>query len=154
MNITELINLSDATPEFINGVALGALTAGIIVFVLVFLAAFYIYHALAWQKIARKQKHKHPWLAWIPFASTSLKLQLGNFHWAWVFLWLIPILGWIALVVLLTIAIWRIFEKEKYPGWLSLSYVLSSINGIFMIAYLVILGIVAWAKPKNKSKKK
>jgi|TARA_Y100000310_G_scaffold256634_1_gene264470 hypothetical protein len=34
----------------------------------------------------------------IPFANSAMRLQLGKkFHWAWVFLYLIPIIGWIAI---------------------------------------------------------
>lgn len=111
--------------------------------------AFYVYQALAWMTIAKKLRYKRPWLAWIPLAASAMRLQLGKFHWAWIFLVLIPIAGWIALIVLLTIAIWRIFEKQKYPGWISLSFPIMfapRISGIGTIAYLIIIGFVAWKK--------
>ena len=124
----------------------GVLIALGILIALIFITAFYIYHALAWRTIARKLKHKKPWLAWIPFASTSMRLQLGGFHWAWIFLALIPILGWIALFVLVIISHWRIFVKRKYPGWFSLSQILPKLGGIL---YLVIIGFVAWKDRKK-----
>jgi arginine exporter protein ArgO len=102
----------------------------------------------------RKLKHPKPWLAWIPFANGALILQLGGFHWALIFLILVPILGWIALAVLSIIATWRIFEKRKHPGWFSLAQIIPKIGGIL---YLVVIGIVAWQdKPEAKkpSKKK
>lgn len=100
-------------------------------------------------KIAKRMKHKYPWLAWIPFAGSAMRLQLGKFHWAWIFLVLIPVAGWIALITLLTISIWRIFENQKYSGWMSLSFpamVVPRISGIGTIAYLIMIGFVAWKK--------
>ena len=73
-------------------------------------------------------------------------LELGSFHWAWIFLVLIPILGWIALMVLLIIATWRIFEKRKYPGWYSLSMIIPKVGGIL---YLIAIGFVAWKNQKK-----
>ena len=95
--------------------------------------------------IAKKMKYKHPWLAWIPFGASAMRLQLGKFHWAWVFLFLIPVLGWIAILVLLTISIWRIFDKLKYPAWLSLSFPLMALPkfGLFGVVYFVVM---AWKK--------
>ncbi len=114
-------------------------------------AALYIYMALAWSTIARKLKHSKPWLAWIPFANISLLLQLGGFHWAWVFLMLVPVLGWLALAVLLYISMWRVFVKRNYPGWLSLVPLLSFIpvlGFLASIAGLIIVGFVAWSDRK------
>jgi hypothetical protein len=114
---------------------------GLIVIVL------YVYTALVWMTIAKKLKHPHPWLAWIPIANAAMILQLGGFHWAWVFLILIPILGWIALFILSIIATWNIYEQRKYPGWLALISLLGFIpfvSWIANIANLVIMGLVAW----------
>ena len=127
------------------GGALGGLFAIGVVALIILLAAVYIYTAWAWYTIARKLKHKNPWLAWIPFANIAMMLQLGGFHWAWVFLALIPILGWIALFVLVVIATWRIFERRGYPGWFSLSLVIPKVGAIL---YLVALGFVAWKDKK------
>jgi hypothetical protein len=119
-------------------VALAAL--GLTIALLTILA-IYIYSSLAWYTIAKKLKHKHPWLAWIPLANVAMVLQLGNFHWAWIFLLFIPVAGWIALFILSIIATWRIFEKRKYPGWFSLSLIIPKIGGIL---YLIAIGFVAW----------
>lgn len=127
---------------FVGGVVAGLVAIGIMLAVLVF-AAVYIYFAYAWMTIARKLKYKNSWLAWVPFANLAMILQLGGFHWAWIFLLLIPFLGWIAVLVLLVIATWRIFEKRKYPGWFSLSMVIPKAG---LILYLVALGFVAWGK--------
>lgn len=148
MDCTSLTNMSECYQEFFAGGMLGAIVlAGIVAVVLIILAT-YVYTSFAWMTIAKKLKYKKAWLAWIPIANISMLLQLGKFHWAWVFLILIPILGWIALLVLITIATWRIFEKRKYPGWLSLiiplGMIIPKLDGLSMIGYFVIIGLVAW----------
>lgn len=125
------------------GGLLGVLIAIGIILAVLFIAALYIYHALAWIEIAKKLKYKKYWLAWIPFANISMVLQLGGFHWAWVFLLLIPFAGLIAVLVLYIISLWKIFEKRKYPGWFSLSLVIPKVGAIL---YLVAIGFVAWRK--------
>ena len=131
---------------FAGGLVGGLLaTLGIIAFFLII--AVYVYFALAWQTIAKKKKHKYPWLAWIPFANIAMILQLGGFHWALVFLILVPFLGMIAIGILVIISTWKIFASLKYPGWLSLAPLLDMIvAGIGTLTYLVIIGIVAWKK--------
>ena len=116
---------------------------------LVLMLAVYVYFAWALMVIAKKLKYKRAWLAWIPFANIAMVLQLGGFHWAWVFLVLIPFAGWLAVYVLWLIATWRIFEKRKYPGWLSLVPILTMVPYLSMlasIAYLIIIGFVAWKR--------
>jgi len=124
--------------------ALGAIA---IIGILAMLLALYVFIALAWMTIGNKLKYKKSWLAWIPIANYSMIFQLGGFHWAWVFLILVPYAGWLAIFVLATIATWRVFEKRKYPGWLALlpvATVIPIIGFLGMIAYLVVLGLVAW----------
>ena len=150
MVLTE--TLSKAITDAIAGTALGALIIGAIVLFVIILIAVWIYTSLVWQTIGKKLRHKNPWLAWIPFARTALVLKLGKFHWAWAFLWLIPIVGWAILAVLCIIARWRIFEIRNYPGWMALipiASIIPLIGGLAGIAYLIILGIVAW-KDKRK----
>ena len=143
--ITEIMSDCAFAQAITGGIIGGALiTLGIFIITL-FLAGFYIYHALAWYATAKRLKHKKPWLAWIPFASIALRLQLGGFHWAWVFLVLIPIAGWIALFIILIVAKWRIFKKRKYPGWFSLAVIIPEIGGIL---YLISIGFLAWGKRK------
>ena len=62
-------------------------------------------------------------------------------------IYLVPIIGWLAIAIIVTIALWRIFEKRKYPGWLGLSYVamfIPKLSGIGNIVYYIIIGFVAW----------
>ncbi len=125
---------------------MGIMVAFGILLMLGLMAAVYVYHALAWMTIARKLKHKYPWLAWIPLASTAMRLQLGKFRWEWIFLVFIPFFGWIALWVMTIIVHWRIFEKRKYPGWFSLAVIIPQIGWLF---YMIIIGFVAWEDRKK-----
>ncbi len=127
------------------------LFAGLIVLAVILGIAVYVYFAFAWMTIAKKLGYKNAWLAWIPFANIAMILSLGGFHWAWIFLLVVPVLGWLAVLVLMIIATWRIFEKRKYPGWLALVHVLELVplvSGLAGLAYLVIIGLVAWADRK------
>ena len=151
--MTLIETLSKAITDAITSTALGALIIGAIVLFVIILIAVWIYTSLVWQTIGKKLRHKNPWLAWIPFARTALVLKLGKFHWAWAFLWLIPIVGWAILAVLCIIARWRIFEIRNYPGWMALipiASIIPLIGGLAGIAYLIILGIVAWKDAKKR----
>ncbi len=136
--------------SFVNGLlggTFGALLVTLFLVFLIILIVLYVYFALAWYAIAKKMKHRKPWLAWIPFANIAMWLQMGGFNWAWVFLLLIPIAGWIAVGVLFIISNWRVFEKLRYPGWLSLSPLLGVIGGgLGTLAYAIVVGVVAWKK--------
>jgi hypothetical protein len=135
-----------AAEAFTGGFLGGALLAlGITLAIFVF-AALYVYHAFAWMRIAQKLKYKHAWFAWIPFLGTAMRLQLGGFHWAWTFLYLVPVLGWIALFVLLLISYWRVFESRNYPGFFGLAMVLPDVG---VPLYLISIGFVAWKDLKK-----
>ena len=143
--------IEEMMPSVLTGGALGAIIAAGVVVILAVVAAFYVYTSFAWMTLGKKLKYKYSWLAWVPLARTAMILQLGGFHWAWVFLYLIPVFGWLALFVLAIIAEWKIFEKRKYPGWLALVPLGSFIPGISPfagIASLIILGFVAWKDNK------
>jgi len=131
------------------GGALGALLATIIILLIITLIVLYVYFALAWYAIAKKRGYKKPWLAWIPFANIAMWLQMGGFHWAWIFLMIIPIAGWIAVGVLFIISSWRVFEKLNYPGWWSLALLLDILGfGLGTLAYGIVIGIIAWKKKR------
>jgi len=144
MALENLAGLEGASSAYFIPFMAAIIALGIAIIIL-FLIALYVYTSLAWWTIAKKLKYKKAWLAWIPIANLAMMLQIGGFHWAWVFLILIPILGWIALFVLIIIATWRIFEKRKYPGWFSLSMIIPKVGGIL---YLIAIGVVAWGKKK------
>jgi len=124
-----------------------ALAVGVIIMLIMASVVLYVYSSLALQTIGKKLKYKHPWLAWIPLANISMIFEMGGFHWALVFLLLVPFAGWVAIVALGVISLWRIYEKRRYPGALALIYVATIIpvlNFASLIANLVVLGLVAW----------
>lgn len=128
-----------------------SIAAGFIFLTILSLIAIYVYVALAWSTIAKKLKYSRPWLAWIPFANLAMILQLGGFHWAWIFLILIPFFGWVAFFVIIILSIWRVYERRKYPGALSLICLAQFIPFLWFIATianLIILGIIAWNDQK------
>lgn len=141
-NFSEAIKQCPIANSFFGGIIGGLIVVGIVVAVIL-LIAIYVYHSLAWYTTAKKLKYKKAWLAWIPIIRIGMLLQLGGFHWAWALLIFIPVLGWIALFVLLIIAKWRIFEKRKYHGWFSLAIIIPQVGGIL---YLISIGFLAWGK--------
>jgi len=143
-NMTDVF--SGSMVDVFSAGVLAALIAVGILLAVILMVGLYVYFALAWMTIAKKMKYKHPWLAWIPIANCAMILQLGGFHWAWIFLVLVPVVGWLALLVLFVIATWRIFEKRKYPGWFSLSLVLPKVGGLL---YMIAIGFIAWSKKKR-----
>ena len=145
-NYWDALNITNYKDLLVGG-ALGALLATLLIAMLIFLIAVYVYFALAWYTIAKKRGYRKPWIAWVPVANIAMWLQLGGFHWAWIFLLLIPIAGWIALVIMFIISSWRVFEKLKYPGWLALSPLLDIVvGGLGTLAYGIVIGIIAWRK--------
>lgn len=131
---------------FVGGI-FGTLIAIGIIFLILLLIASYVYFSFAWMTIAKKLKYKRPWFSWIPFLRTAMVLQLGKFHWAWTFLALIPIIGWMALFILGIISKWRIFENRKYPGWFSLFLIIPKLG---FIIHTIIIGFVAWKDRKKR----
>lgn len=118
---------------------------------LVIMLALYVYFAFAWMVILKKIGYHTPWLSWIPIVQLVPLLEEGGFHWAWIFVMLVPFLGWLTVGVMAIIGAWKIFEKLKYPGWLTLvplGGIIPFIGWLFSIAGLVIIGMVAW-KDRN-----
>jgi len=150
----EIINFGNIPKETVDMMlasgVLGAIIAVGVIVAVVLLIALYIYNAIAWSTIAKKLRYKKHWLAWIPFANISLVLELGGYHWAWVFLLFIPIFGWIALIIFIIVSMWRIFERRGYPGWFSLSVLIPHVG---CILYLVSIGFVAFKDQRRMAKK-
>ena len=134
----------------------GAIGAGVVAFVLAFLALFvilgiavYIYSAMAWMRIASRTRTEPAWLSWIPVANLYLQSKIARKHW-WPLLLLIitaiPFIGGIASIVFMVFMIswkWKSFERFQRPGWWSLFIIIPVLG---WIVYLILLGIVAWGK--------
>jgi len=149
----KLLFLVTNVPEIEMGpmfAMLGGLMAFIQIFfwlVIIVSIVVYVYTSLTLYTIGKKLNYTNSWLAWIPIANIAMILQLGGFNWALVFLLLIPIIGWIAVAVLGIIALWRIYVKRNYPGWLalvSLGAIIPLLGLLFVLAHLIIMGLVAW----------
>lgn len=138
-----VFNYMDYSNYFVGDWMTGTLFAGMWALMFLTFLAIYIYTSMAWMTIAQSLKYKKAWIAWIPIANMAMMLQIAGFHWAWVFLILIPVAGWLALFILMVVATWKIFEKKHYPGWFSLSMVIPQIGGVL---YLIAIGFVAWQK--------
>jgi hypothetical protein len=134
---------SESTANAMGAGLMGFLIGFGLFVALLLIIGIYVYSSLAWYTIGKKLKYKKNWLAWIPIVRWTMILQLGGFHWAWVFLVLIPIVGWIALFVILIIASWGIYEKRRYYGWFSLAQILPKVGGIL---HLIVIGFVAWGE--------
>ena len=122
---------------------LGILAGGIFAGAMLVSIALYVYMAFVLMTIAQKLNYDKPWLAWIPFANMFLFPILAKKHWAWGFIFLVPIVG----IVFYFIWTWNIFEQRNYPGWLSLIIlggVIPILGWLAIIASLVIFGFVAW----------
>ncbi|HIH32285.1 TPA: hypothetical protein HA235_06270 [Candidatus Woesearchaeota archaeon] len=124
--------------------ALSAFFAAFLIAAIIIAIALYVYFALVLSTLAKKLKHGDiAWLAWIPIANLALFPILADKEWPWVFIFLVPIVN----IVFMIIWTWAIFEKRKYPGWLSLVFIggiIPFIGFIFSLASLVIWGVVAW----------
>ena len=110
-------------------------------FSLVALAA-YIYFAVALMTIAKKKNTPNGWLAFIPIANIYLMTQIAGLS-AWytlvILLPIIPLIGYIAMVIIMIYFWWKIAEAIKKPGWWSLLLLIPIVN-------FVIVGIMAWEK--------
>ncbi len=146
------IAFDELIPAVLAGGILGVLIAASLTIILIFAAVFYVYFSFAWMTIADKLKHRHAWLAWVPMVRTALILDLGKLPWPLVFLYLIPVLGWVAIFILLIVAKWNIFERRNYPGWLSLSSIIMMIPKAGIMLYAVVLGFIAWGDRKKMLK--
>jgi len=150
LNINGMVSsIIDPIGKSALGPFAGFLLGAGLFFLIIIIVAFYVYSCWAWMDIAKKRKYKRPWLAWIPIANIAMILELGEFHWAWVFLILIPYLGALALFILSIISYWRIFKAMKYPAGLALipiAELIPIINILALVAWLVVIGIVAWKK--------
>lgn len=131
---------------------------------LIFGFLFYVYFSRTLQLIGQKLNYKKHRVAWIPFVHLFLLPIYAKKKWYFGFVMFFPIiyffiryiygfifdylLFFLELIYLLFVIYWTwiIFEKLKFPGYLSLIMIISLIPiiGIFStIIYYFLLGIVA-----------
>lgn len=122
--------------------ALAGLFAAFFFLFLVVVLALYIYTSIALMTIAKKTRTENAWLAWIPIANFYLVTQIAGVSGFWTLALLaifIPIVGSLFVAGVGIWMFWRIAEKRRFPGWLSLLLLIPVVN-------LVVLGILAWGK--------
>jgi ABC-type Na+ efflux pump permease subunit len=111
-----------------------ALTGVMLLFVVVFGLAMYIYMALALQTIATKTGTANEWLAWIPIANLFLMLSIAKKPMWWFILLLIPLVG-----AVMAIIVWMaIAEARGKPNWWGILLIVP-------VANFVVPGYLAWA---------
>jgi hypothetical protein len=129
---------------------LGSLLIGLflqfMVIAFFFIIGVYVYTSFAMMAIAKKARHPHPELVWIPFVGQGIvTAKIAKMHW-WPLLLIIggfiPLIGWIfsiAVCVFSIIWMWKTFEAIKKPGWWAILQLIPVVG-------LVLLGIAAWEK--------
>ena len=115
--------------------ALPALFAGgMLLFILVFVAAIYVYMALALSTIATKTGTENPWLAWIPIANIILMLNIAKKPIWWIVLFLIPLVS-----LVMAIIVWMgIAEARHKPNWWGILLIVPFVG-------IIVPGYLAWA---------
>ncbi|HTV59696.1 MAG TPA: DUF5684 domain-containing protein [Verrucomicrobiae bacterium] len=113
----------------------GLIPAGMTIgFVLLCIAAVYIYVSLALQTIAEKTRTTNGWLAWIPIANIVLMLNIAKKPVWWILLFLLPLVN-----IIMAIVVWMgVAEARGKPSWWGVLMIIPLLN-------LVVPGYLAWA---------
>ena len=105
-----------------------------VLFMLVFAAAAYIYMGLALSTIAKKTNTENPWLAWIPIANIILMLNIAKKPIWWIVLLFIPLVN-----IVISIMVWMaIAEARNKPNWWGILLIVPGVN-------LIVPGYLAWS---------
>lgn len=111
-----------------------ALSGAMLMVVLVFALAFYVYFALALQTIANKTHTENAWLAWIPIGNVILMLNVAKKPLWWFLLLLIPLVN-----IVIAIMIWMaVAEARGKPGWWGILTIVPFVG-------LIVPGYLAWS---------
>lgn len=111
-----------------------AALGGMLMFLLIFCAAIYVYMALALKTIAEKTNTENSWLAWIPIANVILMLNIAKKPIWWIILFFIPIVN-----MVIAILVWiGVAEARQKPSWWGILTIVPVLN-------LIIPGYLAWA---------
>lgn len=115
---------------------------GIIVFILLFLLAYYIYMSFCVYRIAKKTNTPDAWLAWIPILDIFLSLQLARKPAWWIVWFFIPVANIVA-YILVWMGISKHLGKQE---WLGILMIISPLN-------FIIPGYLAFSKTAMVSDK-
>ena len=140
--------------DMILGAGLGAFIMTFLVVILIFSALLWVYTSLAFVAIAKKGGYSKPNLAWIPLVGPLIiSSQIAKMHWWPILLILlegVPFVSAVSNLVLMVFAIiwlWKTFEIIGKPNWWAILMLIPFVN-------FIILGVVAWSKPKKLAPRK
>ena len=152
--IHTIFNAIDVSPDAVLAGTLGggmasalvALFIAFFLFMLILLAATYVYLSFAFMHLARKARVSPAGIAWIPVVGPAILLsKSAKMRW-WPILLLIgawiPLIGFlfsITFTVFFIIWLWKTYEVVRKPGWWAILWIVPIVG-------LVLLGIAAWSK--------
>lgn len=111
-----------------------ALSGLVLLCLLVFGGAAYVYMSLAVQTIATKTGTDNAWLAWIPIANLFLMLMVAKKPLWWFILFLIPLVN-----IVMVIIVWMaVAEARGKPNWWGILMIVPFVN-------LIVPGYLAWS---------
>lgn len=116
------------------------LLQGIFGFLVIFGLIYYLVFAISLMKIAQRTKTPYAWLAFIPIANMFLIANIAKQPW-WlaliaIIVSLIPFVG-IVSVAIMVFFFWKICERLKKPGALSLLMILPIVQ-LGLLIYLAV----------------
>ena len=138
--------------SLIEGAALSGLFAGLanmLLVVIFFGLAAYVYGSLTMMFTAKRLGIENEWLAWIPIGNLVLMSKMAKMEWWPVLLLLaafIPFIGGLAVLALTVFTYiwwWKICEARGREGW---QVLLTLIPFVGVIWGLVLWGLLAWEK--------
>lgn len=118
-----------------------AVTAGVVLVILLLALIMYIYSSLCLQFIAQKTNTEPAWLAWIPVANFFLMCKIAQLSYWWLLALLlsfIPILGMICNMAIVGYIWYKIALARNKPGWIG-------VIGIVPLVGLVTMGYLAFS---------
>ena len=129
-----LLYASAALAQSDTGAVPTALGGAMLLFLVVFGLAAYVYMSLAVSTIATKTGTPNPWLAWIPIANIFLILGVAKKPMWWFILFLIPLVN-----IVIAIMVWMaVAEARGKPNWWGILMIVPLVN-------FVVPGYLAWA---------
>jgi len=116
--------------------------AGIMVFIIIFGIAIYVYFALALMTIAKKTGTENAWFAWVPVLNYILMAKISKMELWTVILAFVPV----ANIIILIMWFMKIAEARGRPSWWG---VIIGLVPILSIVSLVFLGLLAWKEAEG-----
>jgi hypothetical protein len=111
--------------------ALGAVFAGVFLFLLLIVLVCYIYFAICEMKIAKKTNTSDGWMAWLPILNIYLMVKIAQKPSWWLLLMFIPLVN-----IIIGVILWaEISKRLGKPEWLGL-LVLIPVANIVLPGYL------------------